>query len=188
MTEAKLFGRWDVGDDDIEFSDRSTERYIDVSPVAHTMGRHADKQFEKSELNVVERLANRLMADGPNTGKKEQSIGIVREALDEIADRTDEHPVQVLVRAVENAGPREETVTLKYGGISVPKAVDVAPQRRVDQALKFIADAVVQGSYKNPRDAHEVLADEILSAANYDVECSSIAKKEEVERVAAAAR
>jgi small subunit ribosomal protein S7 len=79
-------------------------------------------------------------------------------------------------------------VTLKYGGISVPKAVDVAPQRRVDQSLKFIANAVETGTYKTPREAYEVVADEIISAANYDVECSAIRKKEEVERVAAAAR
>jgi len=33
----------------------------------------------------------------------------------------------VLVDAVENTGPREETVRLKYGGINVPKSVDTAP-------------------------------------------------------------
>jgi len=183
---AKLFGEWGV--DEIEFTDRSTERYINVTPVAHTMGQHADKQFEKSEISIVERLVNRLMQTGENTGKKEKTVGIVRDAFDEIHRRTDENPVQVLVRAVENAGPREETVTLKYGGISVPKAVDVAPQRRVDQSIKFIANAVEAGSYKTPREAYEVVADEVISAANYDVECSAIRKKEEVERVAAAAR
>ncbi len=184
--DANLFGKWDV--DEIEFADRSTERYITVTPVAHTMGRHADKQFEKSEISIVERLVNRLMQTGENTGKKEMTMGIIRDAFEEIHRRTDDNPVQVLVRAVENAGPREETVTLKYGGISVPKAVDVAPQRRVDQSISFIADAVEAGSYKKPRDAYEVVADEVISAANYDVECSAIRKKEEVERVAAAAR
>ncbi len=188
MTEAELFGRWNVDEEEIEFRDRSTKPYINITPVAHTMGRHADKQFEKSEINVVERIANRLMAGEQNTGKKEKTTKIVREALDEIAETTGDNPLEVVVRAVENAGPREETVTLKYGGISVPKAVDVAPQRRVDQAIKFITDAVESGSYKNSRDAHEVLAGELMSAANYDVETPSIRKKEEVERVAAAAR
>jgi small subunit ribosomal protein S7 len=183
---AELFGKWDV--EEIEFEDRSTKRYITLSPVAHTMGRHADKQFEKSEISIVERLVNRLMQTGENTGKKEKTLGIVRDAFDEIHERTGENPVQVLVSAVENAGPREETVTLKYGGISVPKAVDVAPQRRVDQSVKFIANAIKDASYKTPRDVSDVVADELISAANYDVECSAIRKKEEVERVAAAAR
>ncbi|MDY6764923.1 MAG: 30S ribosomal protein S7 [Halobacteria archaeon] len=184
--EAKLFGEWEI--DEIEFQDRSTERYINVTPVAHTMGRHANKQFGKSDISIVERLVNRLMVNESNTGKKQKSMKIVREALDIIHERTGENPVQVLVRAIENAGPREETVTLKYGGISVPKAVDVAPQRRVDQAIMFLAHAVENGSYKSEKSASEVLADEIIGAANYDVQSYAISKKEEKERVAAAAR
>ncbi len=186
MPETKLFDEWDVSD--LEFSDRSTERYINVTPVAHTMGRHANKQFQKSEVSIVERLANQLMRSGENSGKKQQTIKIVRNAFSIIEEETGDNPAQVLINAVENAGPREETVTLKYGGINVPKAVDVSPQRRVDQSLKFIAEAVEEGSYKNPKNAGLVLADELRRAANYDVECSSIRKKEERERVAAAAR
>ncbi len=53
---AKLFGEWEITD--IEYSDPSTERYITVTPIAHTMGRHADKQFKKSEISIVERLIN----------------------------------------------------------------------------------------------------------------------------------
>jgi small subunit ribosomal protein S7 len=138
---AQLFGTWDVSE--IHYEDPSTRRYLSVTPVAHTMGRHASKQFKKSEISVVERLANRLMKTGSNTGKKQQSLQIVREAFDIVHERTEENPVQVLVSAVENAAPREETVRLKYGGISVPQAVDTAPQRRVDQALKFSADGAL---------------------------------------------
>jgi len=65
---AKLFGEWPVAD--LEYRDPSTERYINVTPIAHTMGRHADRQFQKSEISIVERLINRLMQEGHNTGKK----------------------------------------------------------------------------------------------------------------------
>jgi small subunit ribosomal protein S7 len=183
---AKLFGKWDVTG--IEYSDPSTERYITVTPIAHTMGRHAGKQFQKSEISVVERLINRLMQTEENTGKKQKSMKIVKEAFEMIHDRTDENPVQILVSAVENAAPREETVRLKYGGISVPQAVDTAPQRRVDQALMFIAEGVQSSSFKSPTPAAEALANELTGAANYDVSTSSVSKKEEKERVAAAAR
>jgi small subunit ribosomal protein S7 len=185
-TVAQLFGKWDVSD--IEFSDPSTERYITVTPIAHTMGRHASKQFQKSELSIVERLVNRLMQTGENTGKKQKTTRMVREAFDIVHDRTDENPIQVLVQAVENSAPREETVRLKYGGISVPKAVDVAPQRRVDQALKFIAEGVYSASYKTPTDVEEALAQQLMGAANDDVQTYSVNQKEEKERVAAAAR
>ncbi|SIQ75404.1 SSU ribosomal protein S7P [Haladaptatus litoreus] len=183
---AELFGTWDVTN--IEFSDPSTERYISVTPVAHTMGRHAGKQFQKSEVSIVERLINRLMQTEENTGKKQQTMKIVRNAFDIVHERTEENPVQVLVRAVENAAPREETVRLKYGGISVPKAVDVAPQRRVDQSLKFIAEGAYGASFKTATDAEEALAQQLIGAADYDVQAYAINQKEEKERVAAAAR
>jgi small subunit ribosomal protein S7 len=183
---AKLFDEWDITN--IEYEDPSTERYITVTPVAHTMGRHASKQFQKSEVSIVERLINRLMQTEENTGKKQKAMNITREAFQKIHDRADENPVQVLVTAVENAAPREETVRLKYGGISVPKAVDVAPQRRVDQALKYIAEGVHSSSFKTSTDAAEALASQLIGAADYDVQTYAINQKEEKERVAAAAR
>jgi small subunit ribosomal protein S7 len=183
---AKLFGEYEV--DDMEYTDPSMRRYIALTPVAHTMGRHSEKQFKKSEISIVERLINRLMQTEENTGKKQQATRIVRDAFEIVEDRTDENPVQVLVAAVENAGPREETVRLKYGGISVPKAVDVAPQRRVDQALKFIARGTLSDSFKTTTPAEEALANQLIGASNYDLQAYPVSQKEEQERVAAAAR
>jgi len=185
-TGAKLFGEWDVSE--IEYSDPSTQRYLNVTPVAHTMGRHASKQFEKSEISVVERLINRLMQTEDNTGHKQKTTRIVRDAFEIVHEQTDENPAQVLVTAVENAAPREETVRLKYGGISVPKAVDVAPQRRVDQGLKFIAQGTLNGSRNTATPVDEALAQQLIGAADYDVQVYPISQKEETERVAAAAR
>ena len=183
---AKLFGEYEV--DGIEYADPSTRRYITVTPIAHTMGRHSEKQFKKSEISIVERLINRLMQTDENTGKKQQATRIVRDAFEIVEERTDENPIQVLVTAVENAGPREETVRLKYGGISVPKAVDVAPQRRVDQSLKYIAQGTYNGSFKTTTLAAEALANQLIGASNYDLQAYPVSQKEEQERVAAAAR
>jgi small subunit ribosomal protein S7 len=183
---ALLFQRWEVTD--VEFSDPSTERYITITPIAHTMGRHADKQFAKSDISIVERLINRLMQTDENTGKKQLTMGIVEEAFELIHERTGESPIQVLVEAVENSAPREETVRLKYGGISVPKAVDISPQRRVDQALKFIAEGVHNTSFKSDTSAAEALAGQLMGAADNDVGTYAVNQKEEKERVAAAAR
>jgi small subunit ribosomal protein S7 len=94
----------------------------------------------------------------------------------------------VLVDAIENSAPAEETVRLKYGGISVPQAVDVAPQRRVDQALMFLAEGTYRDSHKSPTPAHEALADQLAGAADDDVSTYAVNQKREKERVAAAAR
>ena len=123
-----------------------------------------------------------------NTGKKQQAMRIVRDAFEIVHEETEENPVQILVTAVENAAPREETVRLKYGGISVPKAVDVAPQRRVDQALMFLAEGTYGAAHKTPTPAHEALASQLIGAANDDVSTHAVNQKEEKERVAAAAR
>ena len=96
--------------------------------------------------------------------------------------------MQLLIQAVENAGPREETVRLRYGGISVPKAVDTASQRRVDLALMFIAQGAKKTAFKSKRTFDDCLASEIIAAAKNDVRSFSISKKEEKERVAKAAR
>ncbi|HOT95155.1 MAG TPA: 30S ribosomal protein S7, partial [Methanoregulaceae archaeon] len=101
--------------------------------------------------------------------------------------KTRENPVQVLVQAVANAGPREETVRLKYGGINVPKSVDTAPQRRVDSALKFITEGVQKAS-RGKKSVAAALADELIAASKGDVKAYSVGKKEERERIAKSAR
>ena len=183
---AQLFGEWEIGE--IEYADPSTDRDMTDSPVAHTAGRHASNQVKKSEISIVERFINRLMQTEENTGKKQQTLNYVRDAFELIHERTEDNPIQVLVTAVENAAPREETVRLKYGGISVPKAVDVAPQRRVDQALKFLSEGVYNDSFKTATPVEEAIASQLIGAANYDVQTYAVSQKEEKERVAAAAR
>jgi small subunit ribosomal protein S7 len=184
----KVFGKWDPAE--IDIADLSMKGYMNITPkaVMHSGGRHAKQQFKKSEQHVVERLVNKLMRKERNTGKKVKAYGIVEEAFDIINARTKENPLNVLARAISNAGPREEVVRLKYGGITVPKAVDTAPQRRIDTALMLITKGAWQSSFKAKRSAAEALADEIIGAANYDVRSFAINRKDSIERVAKAAR
>jgi small subunit ribosomal protein S7 len=186
--EAKIFGKWDASQ--IQITDPSIKRYVNLSAplVLHSSGRHAKKQFGKAEISIVERLINKMMRGEDNTGKKLKAYNIVKKAFEIIHKKTGQNPVAMLIKAIENAGPREETVRLKYGGIMVPKAVDTAPMRRVDQALMFIAQGAEQASFKNKRRIEECLASEIIAAANYDVKSSAISRKDEKERIAKAAR
>ncbi|MDD2439389.1 MAG: 30S ribosomal protein S7 [Methanosarcinaceae archaeon] len=184
----KIFGKWDLAE--VEVKDPGIKRYVSLTPVIvpHSSGRHARQQFNKSEISIVERLANNLMRNEQNTGKKLTTLRIVEEAFDIVNQKTKQNPIQVLVDAIGNAGPREEVVRLKYGGISVPKAVDTAPQRRVDSALRYISMGVVNASFKSKRSAAECLASELIGASNRDSKCFSINRKDAKERVAKAAR
>ena len=181
-----LFGKWSL--QDIEYADIGLRRYILLRPYSDSRGKHSAKQFQKSEISSLERLVNRIMSPGKNSGKKEKASQILKKSFDLIHKKTEENPVQIFVRAIENAAPREETVRLKYGGVSVPKAVDVSPQRRVDLAIKFLAEGTKNASFKKKASAHQALATQLIGASEYDASTYAIRHKEEKERVAAAAR
>jgi small subunit ribosomal protein S7 len=184
----KLFGKWDLKD--VEIRDLGLKRYINLQPVylPHTSARHANRPFAKTHVNLVERLINVMMKSEDYTGKKSKAYEAVKDAFDTINEKTKQNPVQILVRAIENAAPREEVTRLRYGGISVPKAVDVSPARRLDIALRNIATAANNASFKSPKPVHECLANELIRAAKGEMESAAIAKKEELERVAKSAR
>ncbi|MEE8199167.1 MAG: 30S ribosomal protein S7, partial [Thermoplasmata archaeon] len=82
----------------------------------------------------------------------------------------------------------EEVTRLRFGGISVPRAVDIAPARRLDLALRNITTAAVRATFKTPKSASQCLADEMLMASKGDINSYAIGKKEEMERIAASAR
>lgn len=186
--ELLVFGKYDPGE--VEINDLALKNYICLEPkyVLHTHGRHANTPFAKKNVFIVERLINKVMRKEYNTGKKILAYNIVKEAFEIIEKRTKKNPIQVLVDALINAGPREEIVRLKYGGIAVPKSVDTSSLRRLDIALRNIAEGARRAAFKSKRSIAACLADEIIAAANNDSKSYAVSKKEEVERVAKSAR
>ncbi len=173
-----------------EIRDEGLKRYINLSPIVipHTGGRYANKPFSKMRVSIVERLINGMMRGEDFTGKKAKSIRAVRRAFEIIEERTKKHPVQVFLDALQKAAPREEITRLRFGGISVPRAVDVSPSRRLDMALRNICMGATAASFKSPKPIEECLADELLKASRGEMESAAIAKKEELERIASSAR
>ncbi len=188
LDNIKLFGKWSYKD--VIVIDPSLKKYISLKPVIvpHTAGRHARKRFGKAEVPIVERLINRLMRKAKNTGKKHLAYNIVKLAFDLINIKTKENPLQVFVRAIENAAPREETTRIMYGGIIYHVAVDIAPMRRVDLALRHITEGAFNCSFRSTKPIEECLADEIIAAAAYDTKSYAIQRKEEIERIALSSR
>ena len=187
--EIKLFGKWSFKG--IEVKDLGLkDRYISLKPtvVPHSMGRHEHKRFRKANVNIVERLVNNLMRPGKNAGKKAKAMNIVKHAFEIIQLRTGKNPIEILVRAVENSAPCEDTTRISYGGIVYHLSIDVAPQRRVDLALRNICEAARQSSINNPRSIEECLAEELVLAANHDVKSYAVSKRHELERIAHSSR
>lgn len=186
--DIKLFGKWDFKE--VKVEDQGLVKYICLKPVfiPHSGGRHEKQRFKKSEVNIVERLVNQLMKPGKNAGKKARAIQILRNAFEIIHLKTGQNPIQVLVRAIENAAPCEDTTRISYGGIVYHVAVDMAPQRRVDLALRWIAEGARKAAFNNIKTIDECLADEIILAANRDGRSYAVSKRDEQERIALASR
>ena len=186
--EIKLFGKWSF--DGIEVADPGLKRYIYLKSVyiPHSMGRHEHGKFRKAKVNIVERLVNNLMRPGSSAGKKTRAINLVKNAFEIIHLRTKQNPIQILVKAIENTAPCENTTRISYGGIAYHMAVDISPQRRVDLALRFISEGTRKISFGNPRSLDECLAEELILVANNDVKSYAVQKRNEMERVARSSR
>jgi len=184
----KLFGKWSYRD--VIVLDPSLKKYISLKPVIvpHTAGRHAHRRFGKAEAPIIERLINRLMRKMKNTGKKHLAYNIVKMAFELIYTKTNENPIQVFVRAIENAAPREETTRIMYGGIIYHVAVDISPMRRADLAIRHLTEGAFQCSFRSVKPVEECLADEIIAAAANDAKSYAIQRKEEIERIALSSR
>jgi small subunit ribosomal protein S7 len=198
LSEQKLllFRKWDTTE--IEINDLGLKTAISLKQIIMPLdfGRSALKRYNKGQVNIVERLANKLMHFGKkyakNTGrqggKKHHSLNIVKTAFEIIHLKTGKNPVEVLVRAIENSAPNEDTTRIVYGGTVYHVSVDVAPLRRVDLALRFIADAIKEATFSNPKPIEEYISEHLILAANNDPIAPSIKKKNELERVAQASR
>lgn len=198
--EIKIFDRWQTTG--IKVEDPGLKKYINLAPVLvpKTGGRNNVIRFYRNKYNIVERLINKMMGTG-HKGKHEHFISsghfggnaqlatkIVEKAFEIIEKRTKKNPIEVFVKAVENASPREEIVTIEYGGARYPKAVECAPQRRVDIALRNICRGAYQKAFNKKKNIKEALADEIIAAYQLSMASMAISKKIELERQADSSR
>ena len=199
MSDIKLFNKWSY--DGIKVVDEGLRRYVSLKPVIvpKTGSRVVGVQFHKSNLNIIERLVNKLMVvghrakkhkytSGQNTGKSQNSMRLVEQAFTIIEQKTKQNPIQVFITALENAATREEIIAIEYGGARYPKAVECSPQRRIDIVLRIMTQSTYQKSVGSKKRAAESLADEIMHAYANSNQSAAVAKKIEMERQADSSR
>ncbi len=184
----ELFNKWSYND--LVVVDPGLKAYISLRPVItpHTGGRYEHQRFKKAEMPIVERLVNKLMRTKKGTGKKERMIKSVKVTFEIINLQTGKNPIQVLIDAIQNTAPREEVTRITYGGMAQLQSVDVAPMRRVDIALTNIVEGVYKKSFNNILTAEEILARELMDAADNKPSSNAISKMQEIERIALSAR
>ncbi|QGA80780.1 30S ribosomal protein S7 [Candidatus Nanohalobium constans] len=193
------FGKYDA--EEVEIGDDGLVRYINLENILspRSKGRHTERQFYKAEVPITERLLTHMyvaghrgnkhyITSGKNTGKSEKLWNIIEEVFDNIYEQTDENPIQVLVDAIENSAPVEEVVTYQRGGARARKAVIMAPQRRVDVALRLLVQGAYEKRLAESEDAVETLTNELIGAADGNNEIRAVRTKERKEREAEGAR
>jgi len=185
MPEVRLFGKWQL--DVIDVGDMSLADYIAVKEkhakyLPHSAGRYQQKRFRKAQCPIVERLVCSLMMHGRNNGKKLLAMRIVKHAFEIIHLLTGENPVQVLVNAIINSGPREDSTRIGRAGTVRRQAVDVSPLRRVNLAIWLLCTGAREAAFRNIKTIAECLADELINAAKGSSNSYAIKKKDELER------
>jgi len=189
MKEILVFDKWSV--ENVDCADLSLKDYINFKGVQHakylphTAGRYNKIRFRKAQCPIIERLINSLMMKGRNNGKKLLTMRIVKHAFEIIYLLTGgENPVQVLVSAIMNGGPREDSTRIGRAGSVRRQACDVSPMRRVNQAIYLICHGARNAAMRNTKTMAECLADELINASKGSSNSYAIKKKDEWERVA----
>jgi small subunit ribosomal protein S7 len=193
----KLFDLFET--ENLVVNDPGLKNYINVEPriIIKSHGRAREK-FTRTKVNIVEKLVNELAVPGHRgkkhkvitrvAGKHTQETRVVIETLKIIQKQTNQNPIQILIRAIENSSPRDEVTAIEYGGAKYPQAVDISPTRRLSLALRNIVHGASDKAFNKKKKIFETLAEELIKAAENSNESFAVTKKNELEKQADAAR
>lgn len=194
----KIYDLWETKD--IKVEDPGLRRYVSLKEklVIRSHGREKEK-FGRSRMHIVERFINLLQIPGHRgrkhkmmtpwaTGKWSRNTKTMLNVLKLIEQKTKENPVHILIKAIENAAPRDEITTIEYGGARYPQAVDISPIRRISVAMRNLRNAAYDKSFGKKTHIVDALAAELISASQNSNESKAIQKKNETEKMADASR
>ncbi len=126
---------------------------------------------------LVAKFINGLMWDG----KRSTAESILYGAFDAIAQKTDQDPVKIFHKAVENVKPLLEVRSRRVGGSTYQVPVEIRPERSQALAIRWLIQYSRARTEKNMR---EKLALQLLdSAANKG---TAVKKKEDTHKMAEA--
>ena len=126
---------------------------------------------------LVTKLVNKLMIDG----KRGKAETIVYNAFEMVKEKTNEDPMTVFEKAMENIKPQLEVKSRRVGGANYQVPMEVRADRRQTLGLRWLVN------YARLRGGHsmaENLANEIIDASNGVG--AAVKKREETHRMAEA--
>ena len=126
---------------------------------------------------MVTKFVNNVMRQG----KKSVAEQIFYQAMDIIRERTQEDPVKVFKKAVENVKPGVEVKSRRVGGSTYQVPVEVRPARKLALSMRWL---IGRAQARGEKTMKLRLANELMDAANS--RGAAIKKKEDTHRMAEA--
>ena len=124
---------------------------------------------------LVTKFVNVVMKDG----KKSVAEKLLYDALDVIRERTEEDPMKVFKKAVDNVKPAVEVKSRRVGGSTYQVPVEVRPSRRLALSMRWLIGAAKSRGEKT---MNLRLANELMDAAQN--RGAAIKKKDDTHRMA----
>jgi len=126
---------------------------------------------------LVAKFVNSLM----RKGKKSTAESILYRSLDLIKKKTEEEPIKVFEKAIDNVRPVIEVKSRRVGGSTYQVPVEVRSNRRLSLSMRWVINYAKARSEKT---MEAKLAGELLDAANN--RGAAIKKKEDTHKMAEA--
>jgi small subunit ribosomal protein S7 len=142
---------------------------------------------EKREINPdarfnnlhIQMMINRIMLNG----KKSTVTSLVYDAIDQISQKTCKDGIEVFEQALKNVSPMMEVRPRRVGGATYQVPMEVAPERRLTLAMRWI---IAASRARSGKSYSEKFAGELMDAA--ENQGASIRRKEEAHKMAEANR
>ncbi len=129
----------------------------------------------KYNSKLVSRFIKTIMRDG----KKSLAESILYESFDIIEKKTNEPPLKVFEKALENTKPMIEVKSRRVGGSTYQVPTEIRPSRRTALGIRWIIGLARKRSEKSMANK---LAGELMDAANK--RGASVKKKEDTHKMA----
>ena len=126
---------------------------------------------------VISKFVTRMMLDG----KKETCAKIIYEAMDKLKAKTNQDPLEVFNKALDNVKPLVEVKSRRVGGATYQVPIEIRDSRREALAMRWIIAAARNRSGHGMADT---LASELIDAFNSTG--SAFKKKEDTHKMAEA--
>ncbi len=124
---------------------------------------------------IVARFIKSIMRDG----KKSLAEAILYDAFDIIEKKTNESPLAIFEKAIENVRPMIEVKSRRVGGSTYQVPTEIRPQRRTALGIRWI---ITFARNRTEKTMAQKLAGELQDAANQ--RGATVKKKEDTHKMA----